>query len=101
MVVPVNVKLVKFVKLDEVDKGLFEGALERFFKKIGSGSNLVLSLKEYKKGGLRSQHEVHAKLILNGHEFFTERKGWLLLEVVQDTLKVLEREVKKKDSFSK
>ena len=101
MVVPDNVKLVKFVELDEIDQGLFESALEHFFKKIGPGSNLVLSLKEYKKGGLRSQHEIHAKLKLTGHEFFAERKGWLLLEVVQEVLKVLASEVKKKASLSK
>ena len=101
MVVPANVKLVKFVELDEIDQSLFENALERFFKRIGPGSNLVLSFKAYNKGGLRAQHEIHAKLLLEGKEFFAERKGWLLLEVIQEVLKVIEREVKKKDSLAK
>lgn len=101
MVVPANVKLVGFPEFDEVDEGIFSAALSRFFKKVGEDAVLQLSLKEYKKGGLRSQHEVHAKLDLLGNRFFAERTGWLLLEVLQDVLKVLEREVKKKESFAK
>lgn len=101
MVVPSNVKLVKFSEMDEVDAKVFEGALDRFFKKVGADSQLQLSLKQYKKGGLRAQHEIHAKLVLERETFFAERKGWLLLDVIQDVLKVLEREVKKKDSIMK
>lgn len=101
MVVPANVKLVKFGAMDEVDERVFESALERFFKKVGEDAQLQLSLKEYKKGGLRAQHELHAALKLGGKTFYAERKGWLLLEVIQDSLKVLEKEVKKVDSFRK
>jgi hypothetical protein len=101
MVIPANVKLVKFPELDEVDSGLFESALAHFLKKVGDSAQLQLSLKQYKKGGLRSQHEIHAKLVLRGSEFFAQREGWLLLEVVQAVLKVLEKEVKKKDSMNK
>jgi len=101
MVVPSNVKLVKFPEFDEVDVKLFEGALDRFFKKIDPEAMLHMSLKQYKKGGLRMQHEIHAKLDLAGDRFFAEREGWLLLDVIQDVLKVLEKEVKKKDSMKK
>lgn len=101
MVVPQNVRLVKCPAFDEVDSGLFEAALERFFKKVGGGSDLQLSFKEYAKGGLRVQHEVHATLSINGGKFFAEKKGWLLLEVVQDVLKALEKELKKKESLGK
>jgi ribosome-associated translation inhibitor RaiA len=94
-----NVKLVKFPKMDEIDSGLFEKAVESFFEKIGSDSELVLSLKDYAKGGLRVQHELHAKVFINGKTFFAEEKGWKLLGVIQKALDVLEKEVKK--DFSK
>jgi len=94
-----NVKLVKFPELDEVDLGLFNTALAHFFKRVGDGVTLQLSLKEYNKGGLRAQHEIHATAVLNGDKFFAEHTDWLLLEVVQHVLKTLEKEIKKKESL--
>ena len=93
--VPFNVKLVKCPVLDEVDQGLFENALAHFFKKVGSDSILQLSFKEYARGGLKSQHEVHGKLLVNGREFFSSDEGWQFLGTVQSVLKKLEKEVLK------
>ncbi len=101
MDVPSNVKLIKFPELDEVDSELFSKALAHFFKKVGDDVSLQLSLKQYRKGGLRAQHEVHAKAVINGDSFFAEHTDWQLLEVVQHVLKTLEKEVKKKESFTK
>ena len=95
MVVFPNVKLVKFPKLDEIDSALVGKALEHFFRKVGDNAELVLSMKEYAKGGLRVQHELHGKLIINGKSFFAEDTGWQLLEVVQSVLKALEKEFSK------
>jgi hypothetical protein len=92
-VVPSNVKLVKCPVLDEIDQGLFENALSHFFKKVGQGSVLQLSFKEYARGGLKAQHEVHGKLLINGKEFFASAEDWQFLGVVQRVLKKLEREV--------
>ncbi|MFA5125658.1 MAG: hypothetical protein WC462_01495 [archaeon] len=90
-----NVKLIKFPELDEVDLALVSKALTHFFKKVGSDSELQLSLKEYKKGGLRAQHEVHARLTINGKSFFAEYVDWQLLETIQNVLKKIEKEISK------
>jgi|GEM_PF-1024276 len=96
-----NVKLIKFPELDEVDLGLLEKSAGSFFKKVGSDAQVSLSLKEYKKGGLRAQHEVHGSLIVGGKSFFANHEDWQLLEVVQHVLKVLEKEFLKKSSKEK
>lgn len=101
MNVPSNVKLVKFPELDEVDSALVENAISHFLGKVGSDSNLTLTLKQYKKGGLRAQHELHGKVEVGGKVFFAEFEDWKLLEVIQHVLKVLEKEVKKRESFTK
>jgi hypothetical protein len=93
--VPANVKLVKFPGLDEVDSGFFDSALEHFFKKIGSFPELQLSFKEYARGGLKVQHEVHGKVLLNGSLFVASSTGWQLLGTIQDVLKKLEKEILK------
>jgi len=93
-----NVKLIKFPEFDEVDSALFSKALTHFFKKVGVESELQLSLKEYKKGGLRAQHEVHARLAIKGKSFFAEYTDWQLLETVQQVLKKIEREFLKKNN---
>lgn len=95
MVIPSNVKLVKFEKFDEIDAALFEKAVTSFLEKVGSSSELTLSLEDYAKGGMRVQHELHAKIFVDGKTFFAEEKGWKLLGVIQKALDVLEREVKK------
>ena len=87
-----NVKLVKFPALDGVDDALFTKALEHFFKKVGADCELQLSHKEYAKGGLKVQHEIHGTLTFDGKSFFAEHEDWQLLETVQNVLKKLEKE---------
>ena len=96
-----NVVLVKFPEIDEVDLGFVSKALEHFFNKVGAGAKLQLTLKEYKKGGLKSQHEIHAKLIVGNKSFFAEDESWQLLKTVQNVLKKLEKEVLKESSKEK
>ena len=91
MVVPSNVKLVKFEKFDEIDEALFEKAISSFLEKVGSDVELTLSLKDYAKGGMRVQHELHAKVFAGGKTFFAEEEGWKLLGVIQKALDVLEK----------
>ncbi len=94
-----NVELVKFPELDEADFGLVSSALTHFFNKVGADTKLHLSLKQYKKGGLRVQHELHGRLIINGKSFFASHEDWLLLDVLQKVLDKLAKEYKKE--FSK
>lgn len=98
-----NVKLVKFNEIDEVDLAFFEKTLERFFKKVGVESSLRLALKDYAKGGLRVQHEIHGTLLVGSKKFFAYSTGWKLFEVVSDVLtkliKETEKEFKKKYFF--
>jgi ribosome-associated translation inhibitor RaiA len=90
-----NVSFVKFPVLDEVDEGHIAKALEHFFRKVGGDAKLQLSIKEYKKGGLRAQHEIKAKVSVLGKSFFADHTDWQLLETIQHTLKKLEKEVLK------
>ncbi len=94
-----NVKLVKFPEFDDVDKELFSKTVNSFIKKVGEDCELQLSLKQYHKGGLRAQHEVHGKVFARGKSFFAEENGWQLLEVIQSVLHSLEKEVKKERSM--
>lgn len=95
-----NVEFVKFPEVDEVDQGLVQKALEHFMKKVPYKNEvkLHLSLKEYAKGGLRAQHELHATLTLDGKRFFAQETDWKLMTVIQDVLKKLEKEVLKEHS---
>ncbi|HPM85805.1 MAG: hypothetical protein PHY04_02960 [Candidatus ainarchaeum sp.] len=90
-----NVKLVKFKDIDEVDLALFEKSLEKFFQKVGFETRLELSLKDYAKGGLRVQHEVHGKLLVGSKKFFASSEGWKLFEVVSNVLSSLVKEFNK------
>ncbi|MFA6268195.1 MAG: hypothetical protein WCW13_00815 [archaeon] len=96
-----NVKLVKFPELDEVDLGVIQNSLAHFLAKVGGDASLQLSLKEYAKGGLKAQHEVHGKVSISGKTFFAEHETWQLLESVQSVLKKLEKEVAKEEGKKK
>jgi len=93
-----NVEFSKFPEIDEVDSALLYKSLEHFFKKVSieeGDAKLHLAVKEYKKGGLRVQHEVHAKLTLAGEQYFAQVTDWKLLSSVQEALKKVEKEVQK------
>jgi len=95
-----NVVFANFPELDGVDEGLLQKNLEAFFSKISflESPNLHISYKGYAKGGLRKQHEVHVKLTSSKNVVFASDVGWQLLEVFQNSLKKLEKEVQKKHS---
>ncbi len=95
-----DVNLINFPEFDEVDLALIEKSFERFFSKVSSKGerNLSLSLKNYSRGGLKTQHEVHAKLLLDGVVFVASTKGWQLMESIQNALKKIEKEVQKSTS---
>ncbi len=100
-----NVTLVKFDKIDEVDLAFFEKSLERFFKKVGTNTKLQLALKDYAKGGLRVQHEIHGTLTIGVKKFYASAEGWKLFEVVSEVLSKLiketEKEIKKETKKEK
>lgn len=93
-----NVELVKFPEFDEVDEKLFESALSHFFKKVGEDAKLHMTLKQYKKGGLRTQHEAHGTLSILGKKFFASSESWILIDTLQGVLDKLVKEVKKASS---
>jgi len=95
-----NVVFANFPELDEIDMGVMQKNLESFFSNVSflEDPNLHISYKGYAKGGLRRQHEVHLKLKTNADVIFASEIGWQLLEVMQNSLKKLEKEVHKKHS---
>jgi len=95
-----NVELIKFPELDEIDDALMGKAFQRFLDKVGLNDEdrLVLTSKEYAKGGLRRQHEIKARLIFSKKDFTASETGWQLIETVQNVLKKLEKEVLKSTS---
>jgi len=95
-----NVVFANFPELDGVDEVLLQKVLETFFSKVSylENPNLHISYKGYAKGGLRKQHEVHVKLTSSKGAVFASEVGWQLLEVIQNSLKKLEKEVQKKHS---
>jgi ribosome-associated translation inhibitor RaiA len=95
-----NVELLKFPILDEVDVAILEKNLVRFLEKISFGDNdkLVLTCKEYSKGGLRKQHEIKANLLFFNKNILASETNWQFLETVQDVFKKLEKEVLKSTS---
>jgi len=95
-----NVIFSNFPEIDEVDRGLVQKNLETFFSKISflDSPSLHINYKGYAKGGLRKQHEIHAKLTTSIDAVFASEVGWQLLEVLQNALKKLEKEVQKKHS---
>lgn len=95
-----NIKLVKFPKLDEIDDSIAEKALTRFVEKtvLSNTDELNLTYKEYSKGGLRKQHEIKARAVINSKVFVASETGWKLLDIFQDVLKKLEKEVLKSTS---
>jgi hypothetical protein len=95
-----NVVFANFPELDEIDMGVMQQNLDSFFSKVSflGEPNLHVSYKGYAKGGLRKQHEVHVKLKTSTDAIFASEIGWQLLEVMQNSLKKLEKEVHKKHS---
>jgi ribosome-associated translation inhibitor RaiA len=90
-----NVEFLKFPEIDEVDGGILGKNFDHFFRKVPYQNEVKIHIshKEYAKGGMRVQHEIHAKLVVDGKQFFAKETGWKLLEVMQDVLKKLEKEV--------
>lgn len=91
-----NVELAKFPEIDEVDTALLQKSFESFFRKVGGKeAKLHLTYKGISKGGLRSQHDIHSKLVVDGHSFFAEVTDWKLGKTIEECLKKLLREVQK------
>ena len=95
-----NLELVNFPEVDEIDNALIVHQFERFFEKVNlSGDDrLKISVKEYSKGGLKKQHEIKAHLFLKGADFSASETNWQLIKTIQDVLKKLEKEVLKSTS---
>ncbi len=91
-----NVELTKFPEIDEVDSLLLQKSFDNFFRKVGGKeAKLHLAYKGYHKGGLRSQHEVHATLLVDGRSFFAEVIDWKLGKTINSCLEKLLREAQK------
>ena len=91
-----KVELTKIPVIDEVDAGILSKTFEHFFKKLPAEAKIHLAFKEYARGGLSKQHEIHATLEIDHEKFFASEEGWKLISTVQSVLNKLEREVSKK-----
>jgi ribosome-associated translation inhibitor RaiA len=96
-----NVRVSNFPEVDEIDRALIEKNFQRFFEKLGpygGERELHLNVKEYDKGGLKKQHDVQARLFLDGDIFAAKEVDWQLIATIQSVLDKLEKEVLKKHS---
>jgi ribosome-associated translation inhibitor RaiA len=101
MVVFEQVETVHFPDVDEIDRGIVEKNFQTFLEKVNNGKELPtlhLSFKQYDKGGLKKQHEIHAKLTIDGDIFIASHTDWQLIATIQSVLTKLEKEVLKKHS---
>lgn len=96
-----DVEVSNFPEIDEIDQGIIIKNFQNFLQKVSyecSTPKLHINVKEYDKGGLKKQHEVHAKLDLNGVLFVASDTDWQLITTIQSVLDKLEKEVLKKHS---
>jgi len=96
-----NVEVSNFPEVDDIDKGIIEKNFQSFLQKVsyeGITPRLHVNVKEYEKGGIKKQHEVHARLDLDGELFVASDTDWQLIATIQAVLNKLEKEVLKKHS---
>lgn len=96
-----RVEVSNFPEIDEIDKELIQKKFYTFLEKVsyvGVDPVLQITAKEYDKGGLKRQHEIHAKLGIGGNLFVASHTDWQLISTIQAVLDKLEKEVLKKHS---
>ena len=83
-------------ELDSFEKGKIESALIASFDRIQKVVNNELFLnshfKQHETGGKRTKNSVHLKLSFPGKTVVSSESGWSLVNVLQASLKTLERE---------
>ncbi|MCX6798957.1 MAG: hypothetical protein NTW59_02560 [Candidatus Diapherotrites archaeon] len=91
-----NIQIIGLPDLDEVDSALVQQALEKTFDKmrrvLKEDFQLVLHFKEYNKGGAKTKHSIHVRVIHSGKPISAQEVGWNAVKTAQHALAVLERE---------
>ncbi len=82
--------------LDEFEKSIIQSSLIGAFDKMQprqSGEILLHAhFKEHESEGKRAKYTVHLKLVSPGKTFVASEVGWKPVDVLQKTIKALERE---------
>jgi len=91
-----NIQKIGLPDFDEVDAVELQNCLEKTFDKLqqisGEDIQLVLHFKDYNKGGSKTKHSVHARLIAGGKTTSAQEVGWKAVATAKKALSVLERE---------
>ncbi|MDD5148108.1 MAG: CBS domain-containing protein [Candidatus ainarchaeum sp.] len=91
-----NIQVSKMPDIDSIDKAEIMGFLDRAYEKISRMTSGEIALhvhfKEHGKGGSRTKHVVHLKLVTPKKTFVAEAVDWKLLNAVKNASAVLERE---------
>lgn len=92
-----NIQFVNLPELDEIDVQFLNNAITDCFDKtkkvLGRISYFVVHFKFHEHEGLRRQTTVHLRLSTPGKLFVATSTGWILLDALHDSIKILEREV--------
>jgi len=82
--------------LDEFDKSIIQTSLCNAFDKMQprQGGEILLHahFKKHESEGKRAKYTVHLKLATPGKTFVASEFGWKPIDVLQKTIKALERE---------
>ena len=91
-----NIRTIGLPDFDEVDAAELQNSMEKTYDKllqiVGEEIQLVLHFKDYNKGGAKTKHSVHARLVSGGKTTSAQEVGWKAVGTAQKALKVLERE---------
>jgi ribosome-associated translation inhibitor RaiA len=89
---------------DDFIKGVINEEIERAIEKLDKMLpvlNFIVRVKKYHKEGKRVKYSVHARLLTDAGDFFTNDFGWEPAKAVKGTLEKLEKEVLKKSEKMK
>ena len=99
---PFNTQNIRFVNkpvLDEVDAPIFDQTISDAFDKIArrvSTLSLSIHFKDQRVTGARKKHLIRVHAIAPGMNLVASAQGWNLLKVLQEVLRALQSEVRKK-----
>ncbi len=92
-----NIQFVNLPELDEIDSQFLNNAVldcfDKLKKVLGQINYFIVHFKFLEHKGLRKKTLVRLRLSAPGKFFVASSEGWVLLDVVHDAIKNLEREV--------
>ena len=92
-----NIRTIGLPDFDEIDAAAVQNSLEAAYDKlqrmVDGDIQLVLHFKDYNKGGVKTKHSVHARLVSGGKTTSAQEVGWKAVATAKKALNVLEREI--------